>query len=276
MKLNGKTVETTLYYRKGFKWVEEKVTRPIGIGGLNCQYAETEDVIQSYGGDSGVRVDVTTPCEAAWNATIDGGSCMINRTDYYKAALWANCLEQAYSDFTRSHGKYGKGTTWFKSKGDEEFEGGCLDDCMHMFYGSKASNSSTISARNGLFGGGKKRVLNTLIDFKKTLNGSGSYSAIGVRRTFGDPNSGSAHVYSIENVTFKDKSGKIINFTDENCTADYKSIDLTQSKLLLRNPWNSGSNEGKYFELTLENLLNEKEWTHVYRATVNERTGDNN
>ncbi len=270
MKLNGKTVETTMYYKKGGKWLEEKVSRPVGIGGMNSQYSENN--FEGY--ECGVRVDIDKPFEAAWNAVIDGGACMINRTDYYKAALWANCLEQAYSDFSRVHGKYGTGMKEKKDSGNEEFEGGCPDDCMHMFYGAAASNSSTISASNGFLGIGRARIINSLIEFKQTLNGDGGYSVLGARRTHGDPNTNSAHVYSIENVTFVDKSGAIVDYTDGQ-KHKQKDLDLSKSKLLLRNPWNStDGTEGKFFEVSLEDFLNESEWTHMYRSSVSERTAE--
>ncbi len=276
MKLNGGTVETTLYHKQGRKWVESKVSRPIGIGGVNCQYKENESRFEQR--ECGVRVDTTTVGESAWKASIFGSTCHIERTDYYKAALWANCLEQAYSDFSRDFGKYGAGAEESPDSGDEEFESGCADSCMRMFYGSDASKPGTFAVLDS--GSGRTKVLKSLIEFKKTLNGTGGYNAIGARRRMGDPNTNSAHVYSIENVSFVDKNGKPIDFTDNtgifgfvSDISERKSIDTTKSKLLLRNPWNSpDSDKGKYFEITLEEFFTNDEWTHIYEAEISERT----
>ncbi len=269
MKLNGQNVETTMYYKKGLKWVETKVVRPVGIGGMNSQYKQnTYD-----GNESGVRVDVNAPCESAWNAVIEGNACLINRTDYFKAALWANCLEQAYSDFSREHGKYGKGAVEKKDSGNEEFESGCPDMCMHMFYGSDASNAHIVSASEGFLGITKRTILKSLVNYKKNLNSNGKYEALGARRTFGDPNTNEAHVYSVENLTFKNSKGEIIDFTDANNKEKLNAIDLSASTMVLRNPWNSTlETEGKYFEITIEAFITEPEWTHLYRATISERT----
>jgi len=207
-----------------------------------------------------------------------GPMCMINRKDYYKAALWANCLEQAYSDFSRAHGKYGAGQVEAENSGNEEFEGGCSDSCFHMFYGDKAKGPGTYAVKDTK--SGRKQFLKSLIEFKKTLDSGGGYSALVARRAFGDPNTGSAHAYSVMNVTFKDKNGKVIDFTDNKGifggVSDFferRDIDTTQSKLLLRNPWNSNSTEteGKFFEVTLEEFITSSEWTHVREATVKNR-----
>lgn len=269
MKLNGQNVETTMYYKKGLKWVEAKVVRPVGIGGMNSQYTQNN----FDGNESGVRVDVNNPCESAWNAVINDNACMINRTDYFKAALWANCLEQAYSDFSREHGKYGKGAEEKKDSGNEEFEGGCPDMCMHMFYGSNASNAHIVSASEGFLGITKHKILKSLVNYKKNLDGNGKYEALGARRTFGDPNTNEAHVYSVENLTFKNSKGDIIDFTDANNKEKMSDIDLSASTMVLRNPWNSTDEaEGKYFEITIQTFISDPQWTHLYRATISERT----
>ena len=271
MKLNGTTVETTLFYKKGKKWVEGKFTRPIGIGGLNAQYQDNADRMNQR--ECGVCVDTENPpCESAWNAVIDYETCKINRTDYFKAALWANCLEQVYSDFSREHGKYGSGLQ--ADVGDEEFEGGCSDSCMKMFYGSKASGPGTFRIKKD--DDGYEDVIKTLIKFKKTLNSDGKYTALVARRAMGDPNTNSAHAYSIENVSFYDKDGNVIDFTDNKGLFGFisdhkekKGIDPQKSKILLRNPWNSPtSDKGKFFEITLEEFTTNAEWTHLRCATA--------
>ena len=276
MKLNNGTVSTTMYHKEGKKWVAGTISRPIGIGGLNAQYDQNKSKYDSR--ECGVRLDTSSPVEAAWNAVIMGPMCMINRKDYYKAALWANCLEQAYSDFSRAHGKYGAGQVEAENSGNEEFEGGCSDSCFHMFYGDKAKGPGTYAVKDTK--SGRKQFLKSLIEFKKTLDSGGGYSALVARRAFGDPNTGSAHAYSVMNVTFKDKNGKVIDFTDNKGifggVSDFferRDIDTTQSKLLLRNPWNSNSTEteGKFFEVTLEEFITSSEWTHVREATVKTR-----
>lgn len=278
MKLSGGTVETTLYHKEGDDWVESKISRPIGIGGVNCQYTENESSFRRR--EAGVRLDTNSPAESAWNAVIRGATCRIERTDFYKAALWANCLEQAYSDFTRSYGKYGKGAEEAPNSGDEEFEGGCSDSCMQMFYGSKASGPGTYAIEDT--SKGRTKLLKSLINFKKSLEGNGEYTALVARRRMGDPATNSAHAYSVANVSFVNKKGETIDFTDNTGifggVSDFferKSIDTTQSKLLLRNPWNSpDSDKGKYFEVTLEEFLTNDEWTHLREATVSERSSD--
>lgn len=275
MKLNGSTVETTLYYKRGENWVKTNISRPLGIGGLNRQYKENNyDNVEC-----GVRLDTDAPIKSAWNAVIQNNACNINRTDYCKAALWANCLEQAYSDFTREHGEYGQGPEKAPHSGDEEFEGGTPDSCLHIFYGDKASDAQTSDIENT--SDVRNEILKSLIQFKKTLIGKGQYAALGARRIDGDPNNpDDAHAYSIENVSFVDKNGKIIDFTDNTHIAGFISdfiernaIDISKSKLLLRNPWNNPNVvEGKFFEITLEDFLTNNEWTHLFKAEIAERT----
>ncbi len=273
MQLKGDTVETTMYYKQGKKWVAEKISRPMGIGGLNAQYEEKANKFK--GRECGVRVDTGAPCESAWNAVMQNSVCMINRTDYYKAALWANCLEQAYSDFSRAHGQYGAGMNYADGSGKEEFESGCSDSCMNMFYGDKASGPKTFANNSS------STTLKALIDFKKSLESAGGYTALVARRRMGDPNSNSAHAYSVENITFCDKKGKTIDFTDNSGILGFFSdlwerynIDTKKSKILFRNPWNSTrSDMGKFFEVNLDDFLTNGEWTHLYKATVSERAG---
>ncbi|GEM_PF-3318350 len=263
--LSGQTVNITLYHKEDGKWVSSTYSRPLGIGGVNCQYNE---IAQSKAGNEcGVRVDITTPCESAWNSTIDGTDCLIDRTDFYKAALWANCLEQAYSDFTRQHGQYGEGFTKVdkdgnKIPGKEEFESGVPNRCLNMFYGSKATNNGSFAkdAAN------HDKVLQTLVDFKAMLDGNGDFSTLVARKISGDPTNNGAHAFSIENVTLVDQKGKKIKYTSK---VDLTTIDTKQSKLLLRNPWNNtDKTQGKFFEISLEDFLTSNEWTHLYSATV--------
>ena len=102
---------------------------------------------------------------------------------------------------------------------------------------------------------------------------NGKYEALGARRTFGDPNTNEAHVYSVENLTFKNSKGDIIDFTDANNKEKMSDIDLSASTMVLRNPWNSTDEaEGKYFEITIQTFISDPQWTHLYRATISERT----
>lgn len=266
MKLSGQTVTVTMYHKDGDKWVASTLSRPLGIGGLNCQYAETQTEIEGYGGECGVRVDVNTPCESAWKSTIDGTDCVIDRTDFYKAALWANCLEQIYSDFTRTYGQYGAGFTKVeadgsKTAGSEEFEGGCSNQCFNMFYGSQATDKGVKTNDTA----NQDRILQALVDFKNASNGGG-YTALVARKKSGDPNNDGAHAYSIDNVSLVDKNGQPVVLTG---TVDLTKIDLKKSKILMRNPWNSpDSTDGKYFEVTVQTFITDPLWTHLRVATV--------
>ncbi len=267
MKLNGDTVETTLCYFKEGEWIEETISRPIGIGGLNAQYEHNADRLKNR--ESGVRVDTSKPCDSAWNAVILGPICKINRTDYYKAALWANCLEQAYSDFARIHGQYGKGLNKVKDSGQEEFEFGCANECMHMFYGDNAVGESFTSIYNH-----STKTIKALAEFKKSLEDEDEFQILAVKRAKNADDS-DAHILSIENVVLCDKNGQKVEFKDKWGIIGYfsdlitkNSIDMLNSKVLIRNPWGNSAKEGKYFEVSLDNFLHSGEWHYLHRGMI--------
>ena len=79
-----------------------------------------------------------------WNANFNANKLKLNRTDYYQAALWVACLEQAFGIFAQKYGKFGEGATDNRSYAINEalqmrhsvIEGGSQVCTLGLFFGN--------------------------------------------------------------------------------------------------------------------------------------------
>lgn len=140
MKLSGDTVTTTLYHREGHglfaTWKPTEITTKLGL----IRRMDGDDEIM------GARVRLAyKPLLGKWASSIDGTTLKISKTELFEAALWVNCLEQAFSIFAQKYGQYGRGVNGEQKK--ERFnsiENGQAGPCLHMFFGQDASSNKTL------------------------------------------------------------------------------------------------------------------------------------
>lgn len=142
MKQSGDTVTTTLYHREGHgilaTWKPTEITTKLGL------------IERNGGGPIGARVRLAyEPKLARWSSSIDGTTLKINKTQLFEAALWVNCLEQAFSVFSQKYGQYGRGVNGEQNM--ERFssiEDGVAGPCLHMLFGNDASNSKSLRTQD--------------------------------------------------------------------------------------------------------------------------------
>ena len=166
MSLNNNTVSTTFYHQMGTifnrRWTPVVVNTPYGIAHRNGE---------KIGSDYRISEDY----KSKWYAKFENTVLSVNQDNYYQAALWVNCIEQAFTVFAANYGKYGKGKDWFDS--NERYEritGGFEGDCLHVFYGDNASdkdmtNLAEPSDRRNILDDNKS-ILRNLLKFKQSLN----------------------------------------------------------------------------------------------------------
>ena len=67
-------------------------------------------------------------------------------TDFYEAALWVNCLEQAYSLFAGQYGKYGDGIRDGEDKKGrfDAIDGGFEGRCLPLFWGDDVAGHKVL------------------------------------------------------------------------------------------------------------------------------------
>lgn len=129
MKVSGSTVTTTLFHKEDGKWVQQDINVQIGLhkqnGGIKSSHWRL-----AY-----------DPKTAKWSSSVDGMTLKITREDMYEAALWVQCMEQAYMVFSKNYGKYG-----FGDPGNVDLKtginGGQAQNCMYMFFGDKVKDDS--------------------------------------------------------------------------------------------------------------------------------------
>ena len=129
MKVSGSTVTTTLFHKEDGKWVQQDINVQIGLhkqnGGIKSSHWRL-----AY-----------DPKTAKWSSSVDGMTLKITREDMYEAALWVQCMEQAYMVFSKNYGKYG-----FGDPGNVDLKtginGGQAQNCMYMFFGDKVDAGS--------------------------------------------------------------------------------------------------------------------------------------
>ncbi|GEM_PF-5461241 len=129
MSLLGEDVTTKFYYKEKEKWKPVTITTKLGFIKRNNFF---------MGSMARVSCD---PKTSIWSSAIDGSILRINKEQYYEAALWVNCIEQAFTIFTKQYGQYGDGVD--PSRPTEKFasiESGNSSRCLHIFYGDDASD----------------------------------------------------------------------------------------------------------------------------------------
>ena len=140
MSLVGDQVTTTLYHKEttGDKstWKPTAITTKVGL--LSRDHVSEKNENEQYYMGARVRV-AYDPKRCAWVSSIDGTTLKIDKYRMYEAALWVNCLEQAFSIFAQKYGQYGDGENVTPNK--ERFkatENGFANLCLNMFFGDDA------------------------------------------------------------------------------------------------------------------------------------------
>ena len=139
MKQSGDTVTTTLYHREGHgllaTWKPTEISTKLG---LISRYDKDKAKYERMGARVRLAYD---PTLEKWSSSIDGTTLKISKTQLFEAALWVNCLEQAFSMFAQKYGQYGRGLNGEQKK--ERFDAidnGFSGQCLHMFFGDDASS----------------------------------------------------------------------------------------------------------------------------------------
>ncbi|MBQ9242346.1 MAG: hypothetical protein IJ165_03835 [Proteobacteria bacterium] len=134
MKVSGSTVTTTLFHKEDGKWVQQDIAVQIGLHKQNGSVKSSHWRI-AY-----------DPKTARWSSSVDGMTLKITREDLYEAALWVQCMEQAYMVFSKNYGKYGFGDP---ANVDLKtgINGGQAQNCMYMFFGDRVK-ADTVKVTN--------------------------------------------------------------------------------------------------------------------------------
>ena len=153
MSLAGDEVTTTFYHREGTgeesSWKPTIIKTKLGlIARDNCN---TEHPEYFYYKGSHIRLSYS-PKTSLWtpqmqySSEYEGYMLKIDKARYFQAALWVNCMEQAFSLFAQKYGQYGDGINDNENNEDryEAISGGWSGMCLHMFYGDEASDSRRI------------------------------------------------------------------------------------------------------------------------------------
>lgn len=237
MKVSGSTVTTTLYRKEKLSWVQQDIAVQIGVFKQNGRLTSSHWRI-AY-----------DPKTSRWSSSIDGSALKITREDLYEAALWVQCIEQAYMIFSKNYGQYGKGNACnvdLKST----IDGGHAQECMYMFFGDKVQAPTV---RRKTLNNGAEGV-DSLADNMSVIYTLQSYAQAA--------NDGQKDVYlmagvstdgAVENLTFYAKKAleeiKTINQTKKTPELEKaeKNIELIYSWISRYNdsPTTSGLREGQ-------------------------------
>ena len=141
MHVVGDEVYTDFYHREGdeesgYHWVR----KPIAIKWGVSKQDETDDEGNIYTTTVGssVRIKNSPEKQVKWAASFEGDALKIDKETYYQAALWVNCIERAFADFSKIYGQYGQGDegSEFFDRYDNNINGGWDGFCLRMFYGN--------------------------------------------------------------------------------------------------------------------------------------------
>ena len=166
MKLSNNTVSTTFYHQTGTifnrKWTPVTIQTPYGIAHRNGQKIGSDYRISEH-------------YKSKWYAKFEETILSLNQDNYYQAALWVNCIEQAFTVFASNYGQFGKGKDWFDNKERyDRIDGGFAGECLQMFYGDKASGNTLThlaapSDKRDILKDNKS-VIKNLLSFKRSQN----------------------------------------------------------------------------------------------------------
>ncbi len=135
MHLMGDKVVTS-FYHKGTDghWVPTMIQTDFSCIKRNFSGGPNINTMNMMG--SRARIDFD-PKRSVWTSSISEDTLKISKADYYEAALWVNCIEQAFAAFAMKYGQAGDGLV----KNAERFENinfGLSCDCLPLFYGDDA------------------------------------------------------------------------------------------------------------------------------------------
>ncbi len=145
MSLMGNQVSTILFHKEGEKWVETNIRTELTCIRRDNTDASNPARLSMMGSRARLNYD---PKTSVWSASIANETLCIEKTMYYEAALWLNCMEQAYSRFSQTYGQYGDGNVRGTERYDE-IDGGLSAYCLHMFYGNDANDGERLNTVYG-------------------------------------------------------------------------------------------------------------------------------
>ena len=142
MSVHNGVVRTNFYHLEGEDKDAHWVQKP-----LETQYG----VMGTYGTHGSHYRIAYDPSQAAWSANVETNTLKVKRRDLYQAALWVNCIENAFSYHARLYGQYGDGSQKAedvaKRDGENVIDGGHAGKCLHMFFGEDVPSSPVSSIR---------------------------------------------------------------------------------------------------------------------------------
>lgn len=112
MKTQGDEVYVELCHREGnsrsgYRWVRKPIAVKWGEN-LRGQKGSNGSVSLKHFG-SRYRIKYDPESEVKWSANFDASTLKIDKVTYYQAAMWVQCIERAYADFSKLYGQEGKG-----------------------------------------------------------------------------------------------------------------------------------------------------------------------
>ena len=143
MTMHGDEVYAELCHREGnetsgYRWVRKPIAVKWGVTLRGEVDKHGHGELSHYG--SLFRVNHEPEKTVKWSAEFDHDTLKFNRTEYYQAAMWVQCLERAFADYSKLYGKDGTG----KTDGDryENISGGAGWTTLHMLYGDRIASES--------------------------------------------------------------------------------------------------------------------------------------
>ena len=147
MHMVGDEVYTELYHREGNKksnyhWVRKPIAIKWGLNQMTGKDSAGNTITQRIGAN--YRLKYEPEKEVKWSANFDADTLKINRTTFYQAAMWVNCLERAFADYSNLYGQYGVGKSRYYTSSDRynTINGGFPGYCLNMIYGDDAQASA--------------------------------------------------------------------------------------------------------------------------------------
>ena len=115
MHVHGDEVYTELCHQEGdpktgYHWVRKPIAVKWGVN----KRGKAGSSLSTYGAHYRVKYDPEK--DVRWEAAFNGTTLKFSKTMYYQAAMWVQCLERAYADFTRIYGPKGDGQTRYKER----------------------------------------------------------------------------------------------------------------------------------------------------------------
>ena len=153
-------VRTNFYHKEGTgedaRWVQKPIQTKYGL-------------MKNAGFKGAFYRIAYDPVSSTWEANFEEDELSVTRTDYYEAALWVNCIEQAYGYYTQLYGKDGTGASE-RPEGHglkQVHGGGSSSDCIHIFMGGESEDGQIYMTNTDQSKGIVGSIQPFLIEFMK-------------------------------------------------------------------------------------------------------------